>query len=132
MEFQAAVWYPHSPLTQKQADVRIDALCDDEDLCIRDHPALDAFYDEIMQVYPDPGFDRYYFNDATPWVDEVQRGRGMVFFFVKVEWGDELWTVIRDVAHRHGLAAYDLMSGRYWPPGSFPEAEQPKQWWRIF
>jgi hypothetical protein len=94
--------------------------------------ALDGFHGEIMQLYPDPGSDNYYGNDATPWVDEVERGRGMVFFFVKVEWGEEMWVVIRDTAHRHGLAAYDLMSGRYWPPGSFPEVERSRPWWKMF
>jgi hypothetical protein len=137
MSFDLGVWYPDRPLSNEEAGKRYARLCDDDTSEVVEHPAVQAFYDELVAKHPeidDIPEDRIDDSDYCPWSVAMDRSPGHVIMCCVWSKADYVGALVADLAAKHGLVLYDPQSNAaVFPAGSksaTPAARKP--WWKIW
>jgi hypothetical protein len=134
MSYDLAVWYPHERLDGAAATKVYAALCDGKPTSLRDHPAVQAFYDELYAAHPeldDVPEDRVDDHDYCPWSCAHDRSGAHIVMSCIYSQSDNVFELVRRLAERHGLALYDPQSGSILYPGE-PEQAARKPWWKLW
>lgn len=131
MSCDFAVWYPHRRLSDAAALAIYERLCAGDGEASPAHPAVDAFYAELIERYPEPSElpdDRV---DDSPWSCDLDRSPGAVVLASVWSRAEEAERAIHELAKKHGLAVFDPQSGRVHHPDGTSGAG-PKPWWKLW
>jgi len=114
MSFDLAVWHAPKRPTADEAGHLYVALCDSRTDGVAPHPAVDAFYNELVARYreietvPDALIDD---TDYCPWSCALDRSPGHVVMACVWSEAENVEQFVRDLAGRHGLTVYDPQYG---------------------
>ncbi len=114
MSFDLAVWHTPKRLTSDGAGRLYVALCDSRTDGVTPHPAVDAFYDELIAHYPeidtipDALIDD---SDYCPWSCALDRSPGHVVMACVWSQAESVERFVRRLAGKHGLTMYDPQLG---------------------
>jgi hypothetical protein len=121
MSCDFAVWYPEKRLSDEEAREVYLRLCDSDTSSVVAHPAVDAFYTELIAKHPEIDTvpeERSGDFDYCPWSCKLDRSPGHVIMncvWPKAAYVGEL---VENLARKHGLALYDPQSDRVTYPDS--------------
>ncbi len=107
MSFDLAVWHETTPITTQDAVRKYHQLCDSNTDLVHAHPGVDAFYQELVQRYPE--LHTYADEDLeqSPWNAEHDRSPAHVIVSIAWSRAGEVAPVVADIASRHGLVCLD-------------------------
>lgn len=131
-----AVWYPRFRITVEGALERFEALNLDDEIHMEHHPALDAFYAEVISRFPDPparADGPYSRRNPCPWSEPIEHERGFISLWLEFEREDEMRDAILPIARKHGLAMLD--AGRkqiFYPDDQPPPVQEAPGPWKKF
>lgn len=130
MSCDYAVWYPHKRLSDVEAGALYLALCDGDTSGVREHPAVDAFYAELVAKHPqidDLPEGQLDDHDLCPWSIAFDRSPGHLIMCCVWSKADDVGDLLKTLAIKHGLALYDPQSDRI----HYPDAPGPaRPWWK--
>lgn len=131
MSYDLAVWFPHQRLSDKEAEAIYVKLCNGEPAQLQPHPAVAAFYEELVAKHPeidDVPDDKIDDHDYCPWSVAHDRSDAHVIMcsvWSKAEYVSEL---ISALSEKHGLVLFDPQG----PNVFFPEGSGKKSWWQFW
>jgi hypothetical protein len=135
MSFDLGVWYPDRYLTSEESGRRYVHLCKGDASDVVEHPAVSAFYEELVAKHPeidDVPEDRIDDHDYCPWSIMMHRSPGHVIMCSIWSRAEYVRAFVAELAARHGLVLYDPQEG----VSIFPESAKPsltgrrKPWWK--
>lgn len=109
------------------------ALCDGDTSGVQAHPAVGAFYDELVANHPqidDISDDEVDDHDLCPWSIAFDRSDGHIVMCCVWSKADYVSGLLKSLAEKHGLALYDPQAGRVHNPGKAPPDSKRK--WKIW
>lgn len=133
MSCDHAVWFPHKRLSNAEAGALYLALCDGDTSGVQAHPAIDAFYEELVAKHPqidDISDDQVDDHDLCPWSIAFDRSPGHLIMCCVWSKADHVSSLLKSLAAKHGLAIYDPQSESIHYPSS-PTAEG-RPWWKLW
>lgn len=133
MSCDHAVWFPHKRLSDAEAGALYVALCDGDTSGVRGHPAIEAFYAELVAKHPEIdeiAEDQVGDHDLCPWSIAFDRSEGHILMCCVWSKADYVSELLKSLAAKHGLALYDPQSERIHYPGEAAAASRP--WWKLW
>jgi hypothetical protein len=133
MSCDHAVWFPHQRLSNKEAGVLYVALCEGNTSGIQAHPAVDAFYSELVAKHPqidDITDDQIDDHDLCPWSIAFDRSPAHLIICCVWSKADYVSELLRSLANKHGLALYDPQAERIHYPSEVQSGSKP--WWKLW
>lgn len=133
MSCDHSVWFPHRRLSNAEAGVLHSALCEGDTSGIQDHPAVDAFYEELVAKHPeidDISDDQVDDHDFCPWSIAFDRSGGHIVMCCVWSKADYVSALLKSLATKHGLALYDPQSEQVHYPDAPSTASKP--WWKLW
>jgi hypothetical protein len=131
MSCDFAIWYPHRRLNDKEATNLYHALCDGVVGGVAPHPAIDAFYRELTALHPeidDIPEERIDDLDYCPWSVAFDRSPGHLIMCCVWPKADYVERLVKQLAHKHGLAVYDPQAGKItYPDGPAERGKMERQ-----
>lgn len=122
MSFDLAVWYPQRRLSNKEATELYLRLCDGDIRGLVPHPAIDAFYSELMARHPEIDTipeEQAGDTDYCPWSCRLDRSPGHVVMCCVWSKATDVGQLVETLARKHGLVVYDPQSETViYPDGS--------------
>jgi hypothetical protein len=109
MSFDLAVWFPHKRLSDEEAGDLYRELCESKTDGVVPHPAIDAFYREIIAKHPEIDNvpeSRVDDFDFCPWSVAFDRSGGHLIICSVWSKAEYVAQLILDLAKSHGLAVY--------------------------
>jgi len=129
------VWFPNRRLSHREASQLYARLCENDVSGVQPHPAVDAFYAELIAKHPEIDAvpdDRIGDHDFSPWSCALDRSPGHVIMPCVWSRADYVTGLVHELARKHGLAVYDPQSDRITYPGSaLAGAVSRRRWWRL-
>ena len=113
MSCDYAVWFPYRHLSNREAGVLYSSLCDGDTSGVQQHPAIEAFYDELVAMHPqidDIPESQIGDHDLCPWSIAFDRSPAHLIMCCVWSKADYVDGLLRPLAARHGLALYDPQS----------------------
>lgn len=110
MSCDHSVWFPHRHLSNEEAAALHAALCDGDASGVQAHPAVDAFYAELVALHPEiDGVpeDQVDDLDLCPWSCAFDRSEGHIILSCVWSRAERVSDLLRSLARKHGLALYD-------------------------
>lgn len=132
MSCDFGVWFPHKRLSNQEGAKLYACLCEGDVSGVRAHPAIDAFYDELVAKHPEIDTvpdDRIGDTDYCPWSIALDRSFGHVIMPCVWSKADYVGRFLHALADKHGLAVYDPQSDRITYPK--PNSEDKRPWWHF-
>jgi len=133
MSCDHAVWFPYTRLSNAEAGSLYLALCEGDTSGVQAHPAIDAFYAELVAKHPqidDISDDQVDDHDLCPWSVAFDQSSGHLIMCCVWSKADYVSALLRPLAAKHGLAVYDPQSGLIHYPGGNPAGGKP--WWKLW
>ena len=133
MSCDFGVWFPYERLSSTEALQLYSRLCDGESSLARPHPAVEAFYNELVAKYPEIDTvedDRIDDHDYCPWSCALDYSPGHVIMACVWSKADYVGELVHSLARKHGLAVYDPQSERITYP-DVDSTSKKRPWWRI-
>jgi hypothetical protein len=119
MSCDHAVWFPYERLSNKEASQLYVGLCEGSVEIPQAHPAIEAFYKELVarhpeiDTVPDEQIDDL---DLCPWSVAFDRSPGHIIMCCVWSKADYVSKLLTSLAQKHGLALYDPQSERVMYP----------------
>lgn len=132
MSCDHAVWFPYVRLSNTEAGALYIALCDGDTSGARAHPAVDAFYEELVAMHPqidDISDEQVDDHDLCPWSIAFDRSPGHLVMCCVWSKADYVTELLKTLANKHGLALYDPQSESIHYPGG--ELTKETSWWKF-
>jgi hypothetical protein len=126
MSFDLAVWYPQKRVGDEEARELYLRLCDGDTSGVVAHPAVDAFYTELIAKHPEIDTipkEKIDDPDLCPWSCGPVRSPGHVI--VSSVWSKATYVsqLVESLARKHGLAIFDPQTDRaIYPDGATGKA----------
>jgi hypothetical protein len=133
MSCDHAVWFPHKRLSNAEAGALYLALCDGDTSVVQAHPAVDAFYEELVAKHPqidDISDDQVDDHDLCPWSIAFDRSPGHLIMCCVWSKADYVGALLKSLAAKHDLALYDPQSESIHYPSS--RAAESRPWWKLW
>jgi hypothetical protein len=112
MSYDLAVFYPGSRrLSDEEAMVLYEKLCEDEDESLTPHDSVDAFYEELYSIHPEIDDVSEEDLDDCPWSVAHDRYPTHVMMSCIFPQAEQIDDLIRRLARKHGLAVLNPQSG---------------------
>jgi hypothetical protein len=122
MSFDLAVWYPQKRITNEEATQLYLRLCDGDASGVLPHPAIAAFYAELVARHPEIDTipkEKINDYDFCPWSCKLDYSDGHVLMCSVWSKATYMHQLVKDLARKHGLALYDPQSEEVvYPDGS--------------
>ena len=131
MSCDFAVWFPSVALTDQQASLLYEQLCQGDTSGIVPHTAVDAFYNEITSQHPeidDVPADQVDDHDLCPWSVAFDRSDGHLIMCCVWPKADYVEGLVKELAHKHGLAVFDPQNGTLTLPGGSGSGTRKSRW----
>jgi len=129
MSFDLGVWYGDKPLTDAEAGDLYLKLCEQTWVPIDRKPAVDAFYTELTNRYPEIDTVPEDELDACPWSCAHDRSGLHVVMAMRWSMCAEIAPVVHELAAKHGLVCYDPQESKvYLPQCLKPRSSTLKYW----
>ena len=137
MSFDLAVWYPDGPLSNEEAGERYARVCDGDTTGLLEHPAVQAFYDELVARHPeidDIPEERIDDHEFCPWSVAMDRSPGHVIMCCVWSRAAYVREHVENLAAKHGLVLYNPQEGlAVFPSGAQgPSPTTQKPWWKVW
>jgi hypothetical protein len=137
MSFDLVVWYPDTRLSADEANRRYVSLCEGNVSGVVEHPAIQAFYDELIAKHPeidDVPEDRIDDDEYCPWSVAMDRSAGHVIMCCVWSRAEYVRGFVGQLALKHGLVLYDPQEGNaiYPSGGTRPDGETRKSRWKLW
>lgn len=118
MSFDLAVLNTDGPLSAEEAAGIYNELCDGNYEILQPSEKIDAFYQELIQKYPD--IDSYSDDeiDNCPWSVELDVSDGAVVMSIVWSRVEEVAPYVRSLAKKHDLACFDPQDQQLYLPSS--------------
>jgi hypothetical protein len=130
VSFDLAVWYSDKVLSVKESGELYVKLCEQTWIPTEDHPAVQAFYDELCLAYPEIDTLPEDKVDDCPWSCAHDRSGWHVL--VAISYGERTAAVAQlvvDLAEKNGLLCYDPQGPDvYLPPQLKPKKSRFRFW----
>lgn len=133
MSCDHAVWFPHKHLSNAEAQALYSTLCDGDASGVQAHPAIEAFYAELVAQHPqidDISDDQVDDHDLCPWSIAFDYSEGHIIMCCVWSKADYVSALLKSLAGKHGLALYDPQAGLIHYPGGKSAGAKP--WWKIW
>lgn len=104
MSFDLAFWHESKPTTAEEAARIYDKLTDGEIGIADRHPAVGAFYDDVIAAFGDLTEEN---AEESPWMSPLYRNEECVIANIAWSRHREVGPVLVDLASNHGLTTYD-------------------------
>jgi hypothetical protein len=134
MSCDLGVWYPHQRLGDAEAGARYVGLCEGSVEDFPSHPAVDAFYRELISKYPEIDTvpdDKLDDHDYCPWSCAIDHTPGHVILCCVWSKAEYVIGIVLALAEKHGLAVFDPQAGAIHYSRS-PNAPERRPWWRFW
>ena len=137
MSCDLGVWYPDRVLSSEEAGKRYARLCEGDVSDVVEHPAVTAFYDELVANHPeidDIPEERVDDHEYCPWSIAMDRSPGHVIMCCVWSRADYVRGLVAELAIKHGLVLYDPQE----EAAIFPDSKNSrspagrKPWWKIW
>ena len=133
MSFNLGVWYPDRQLSPEEAGARYKQLCEGDARDVTEHPAVGAFYDELVATHPeidDIPDERVDDHEYCPWSITMDRSPGHIVMCCVWSRAEYVRTFVGELASKHGLVLYDPQEGTV----TFPPVDAPakRPWWKFW
>jgi|SRR5579871_2891360 len=122
MSYDLAVWFPNKRISNSEAGKLYVRLCEEDISGVIPHPAVDAFYAELIAKHPEidtvPS-DKIDDHDYCPWSCAIDHSPGHVI--TNCIWPKATYVhhLVKSLAAKHGLALFDPQVGEIiYPDGS--------------
>jgi hypothetical protein len=115
MSFDLAVWHSPRNVTTEEAGQLYVTLCESDSQAVVSHPAMDAFYEELIARYPEIDTvpdDRIDDHDYCPWSCALDHGPGHVLMPCVWSQAENVNEFVHALAEKHGLVVYNPQHGR--------------------
>lgn len=115
MSCDHSVWFPAKRLSHEEAGALHNALCEGDTSGVQPHPAVDAFYAELVALHPeidDVPEDQIDNLDLCPWSCAFDRSDGHIIMSCVWSRADHVSDLLQSLASKHGLALYDPQAAR--------------------
>jgi hypothetical protein len=126
MSFDLAVWYPQKRVGDEEARELYLHMCDGDTSGVVAHPAVDAFYAELIAKHPEIDAipkGKIDDPDLCPWSCKLDRSPGHVILCCVWSKGTYVSQLVESLAQKHGLAMFDPQTDRVnYPDGSTGKA----------
>ncbi len=125
MSFDLCVWHPHQLFSDAEAGKVYRDLCASRRQGVRAHPAVDAFYAELIRLQPESDTVPEELVDDTeycPWSSALDRSHGHVLLCCVWSQAARVANLVGIRAAKHGLLVYDPQEGRVYYP-TLPSAK---------
>ncbi len=136
MSYDLAVWHTERRLSDHDAGALYIQLCDSNVDGVSDHPAIQAFYDELVVLHPeidDIPEDRIDDHDYCPWSIAFDRSPGHIIMSCVWPKAEYCCSLILGMAQKYGLATFDPQSGKIvYPDDACDVNVRRKPWWKIW
>ena len=135
MSCDFGVWFPHKRLSATEAGELYTRLCEGDTSGVQAHPAVDAFYADLIARYPERDSipeDRVDDFDYCPWSCALDHTPGHVIMPCVWPKADYVAHLVHELARKHGLAVYDPQSDLITYPDTALRSENRRPWWRIW
>ncbi|MET7426002.1 hypothetical protein [Dactylosporangium sp. NPDC005555] len=106
MSFDLAVWYQVGPLTGDEAYAIYDRLTDGIVGVVEPSPAIAAFLEDLLEVFPDDDDD----DDSSPWASGIYSTDECVLLAISWSRAEEVARVVERLAAKNALTVYDPQS----------------------
>ena len=118
MSFDLAVLNIEHPISSEKAAEIYSELCSGNYEILQPSEKIDAFYQELIEKYPD--IDSYSDDevDECPWSVEIDVSDGAVVMCMVWSGVEEVAPFVMELAQKHDLACYDPQDGKLYPPPS--------------
>jgi hypothetical protein len=114
MSFRLTVWYSAEQLS-KAAAMEIDsALCEDHIEVVPEHKAIDSFYLDLIERYPEIDSipeDRIDDSDYCPWSEALTKTPRHVSMNCVFSQAQKVIRYVYKLTCKHGLVLFDPQSG---------------------
>ncbi len=119
MSFDLGVWNTKKRLTDEQAGALYIQLCESKFEGVTPHPAVDAFYEELISKFPEIDTipeDRIDDHDYCPWSCALDRSPGHVIMPCVWPQAENVERTVSALAKKHGLAMYNPQESKVYYP----------------
>ncbi len=133
MSCDYSVWFPHKRLSNADAGILHVALCGGDTSGVQAHPAIDAFYAELVAKHPeidDISDDQVDDHDLCPWSVAFDCSPGHIIMCCVWSKADYVSSLLKSLAAKHGLALYDPQEELAHYPGAAQDLNTP--WWKFW
>ncbi|MGI5179025.1 hypothetical protein ACQEVZ_22090 [Dactylosporangium sp. CA-152071] len=104
MSFDLAVWYQVGPLTGDEAFAIYERLADGIVGVVEPSPAIAAFLEDLLEVFPDDD------DDSAPWAAGIYSTDACVLLAISWSRAEEVARVVERLAAKNALTVYDPQS----------------------
>jgi hypothetical protein len=136
MSCDFAVWFPYQRLSDSEAGKLYTRLCQSDTNGVQPHPAVDAFYADLIAKYPEIDTvpdDRIDDHDYCPWSCALDHSPGHVIMPCVWSKADYVERLGHELAQKYGLAVYDPQSNHViYPESPAVPTDNRRAWWRIW
>ena len=137
MSCDFAVWFPHQRLSDSEAGDLFGQLLGGDTRGVQPHPAVDAFYAELIAKHPEINtlpVERLDDSDYCPWSGPIDHSPGHVIVQCVWSQAENAYRQVHNLARKHGLAVFDPQSNSVTYPDDsllISERKYPwmKKWW---
>jgi hypothetical protein len=130
VSFDLGVWHSDKALSVDEARELYVKLCQQTWIPTEEHPAVQAFYEELCRAYPEVDTLPEDQLDDCPW--SCAHDRSGLHVIITMSYGKKLSTVAKfvvDLAEQHGLLCYDPQGPNvYLPPQLKPKKSRFRFW----
>lgn len=133
MSCDHSVWFPYKRLSDAESAALHLALCEGETSGVQPHPAIDAFYAELVAKHPeidDISEDQIDDHDLCPWSIAFDRSEGHIIVCCVWSKADYVAGLLKSLAQKHGLALFDPQASVvHHPVGVSAKSKQRWKFW---
>lgn len=134
MSFDLGVWHAEEPLTDREASDTYLRLCEEWPFLEGDHPAVNAFYEELVKHWPEIDTipeEKVGDFDFCPWSCELNHSGVAVVMSCVWPKATAVAEYVAELARKHGLLFFDPQAGRVTLPDHLIPPRQGF-WRRLF
>jgi hypothetical protein len=121
MSFDLAVWHPQKRVGDEEARELYLRLCDGDTSGVVAHPAVDAFYAELIAKHPEIDKipeEKIDNHELCPWSCKLDHSPGHVILCCVWSKATYVSQFVESLARKHGLAMFDPQTDRVTYPDS--------------
>jgi hypothetical protein len=136
MSFDLGIWYPDKRLSVAEAGERYGRLCEGDTDGLVEHPAVQAFYEELIAKHPeidDIPEERIDDHEYCPWSIAMDRSAGHVIMCCVWSRAEYVREHVGNLAAKHGLVLYDPQQDAViFPDDPKRSSTAQKPWWKVW
>ena len=124
MSYDLAVWYPNRLLADEEALEQYTRLCNEDISGLEAHLAIDAFYNEIVNIHPevdDVPEDKIGDFGFSPWSNEHHRSNCHIIMSCVWSHANHVHDLVFRLGKKYGLAIFDPQLSKIYYPSGYPE-----------